>query len=186
MLVKEPGLTTLAPRPHPRHHQQSEQIAAEAQHFVAVRRPAAAPLRRRVPTTTNSSKSGRPAASPSSTATATGTLTISAVAPKAFMRDFEDYSADLVNADRQDCAEATLEVVWEGFSSLRRSALVDAEGTPMLLKLKDWPPDGDIAESLPKRYHNSSTIPDTVVHAARKLNLASTCRIIIQTTRTGT
>ena len=28
------------------------------------------------------------------------------------------------------------------------------QGTPMLLKLKDWPPDGDIADFLPKRYND--------------------------------
>jgi hypothetical protein len=32
--------------------------------------------------------------------------------------------------------------------------LKDSHGTPMLLKLKDWPPSSDIAEYMPKRFNN--------------------------------
>ena len=66
--------------------------------------------------------------------------------PKAFMRDFADCSADLVNTlTGKTVPKQPLKWFWEGFSSVTRR-LVDAEGTPMLLKLKDWPPDGDIGQ----------------------------------------
>lgn len=57
--------------------------------------------------------------------------------------------------------KAPLEKFWKGFEYLSER-LVDSHGTPMLLKLKDWPPSSDIAEYMPKRFKNlfdSFTMP---------------------------
>ena len=95
--------------------------------------------------------------------------------PKSFMRDFEDKSSDLINTlTGRTVPKQPLKWFWSGFSSVSQR-LVDENGTPMLLKLKDWPPDGDIAENLPKRYQDlikNFPIPSYTLREG-KLNLAS-------------
>lgn len=49
--------------------------------------------------------------------------------------------------------KASLKNFWEGFEEVGKR-LADANGTPMLLKLKDWPPTEDIAEYMPKRFND--------------------------------
>ncbi len=39
---------------------------------------------------------------------------------------------------------------WRGFGRVA-DRLRDVEGNPMVLKLKDWPPNDDIAEYMPER-----------------------------------
>jgi hypothetical protein len=74
--------------------------------------------------------------------------------PRAFLKDFGHLRSDLVNTlTGKTVPQQPLKWFWEGFNSVSHR-LVDASGTPMLLKLKDWPPDGDIAEYIPKRFHD--------------------------------
>lgn len=40
---------------------------------------------------------------------------------------------------------------WDGFDYINKR-IRDDKGEPMLLKLKDWPPGADFAETLPTRF----------------------------------
>jgi len=72
--------------------------------------------------------------------------------PEAFLRDFGHLRHTLVNClTGQTVPKASLDTFWQGFSWIKHR-LKDASGTPMLLKLKDWPPSTDIAEYMPKRF----------------------------------
>lgn len=74
--------------------------------------------------------------------------------PKAFAKDFGHIKCDLVNTlTGKTVPKQPLKWFWEGFENVSHR-LLDKNGTPMLLKLKDWPPDGDIAEYIPKRFHD--------------------------------
>ena len=74
--------------------------------------------------------------------------------PRAFAKDFGHLRSDLVNTlTGKTVPRQPLKWFWEGFENVSLR-LLDAHGTPMLLKLKDWPPDGDIAEYMPKRFHD--------------------------------
>jgi len=174
MLVAEPGLTTLAPR-HILANQQSEQITAEAQHSWLCDGRLLHLYDAVSPHNNELFKEQWARGQPVIISNSDRYLDRRLWHPKAFMRDFEDYSADLVNTlTGRTVPKQPLKWFWEGFSSVTKR-LVDAEGTPMLLKLKDWPPDGDIAESLPKRYHNlvhDFPIPSYTLREG-KLNLAS-------------
>lgn len=44
-------------------------------------------------------------------------------------------------------------VFWDGFEIIERR-LKDKDGTPMLLKLKDWPPDEDFAKLMPNHFED--------------------------------
>ena len=72
--------------------------------------------------------------------------------PEAFLQDFGHLRHDLVNClTGQTVPKASLDIFWRGFSWIKHR-LKDATGTPMLMKLKDWPPSSDIAEYMPKRF----------------------------------
>jgi len=74
--------------------------------------------------------------------------------PRAFAKDFGHIRSDLVNTlTGKTVPRQPLKWFWEGFENVSHR-LLNAQGTPMLLKLKDWPPDGDIAEYMPKRFHD--------------------------------
>jgi len=74
--------------------------------------------------------------------------------PRAFAKDFGHIKSDLVNTlTGKTVPRQPLKWFWEGFENVSHR-LLDKNGTPMLLKLKDWPPDGDIAEYIPKRFHD--------------------------------
>ena len=74
--------------------------------------------------------------------------------PKAFAKDFGHIRSDLVNTlTGKTVPRQPLKWFWQGFENVSHR-LLDANGTPMLLKLKDWPPDGDIAEYMPKRFND--------------------------------
>lgn len=72
--------------------------------------------------------------------------------PEAFSKDFGEDVNDLVN-----CMTGTLvpnqpmKRFWDGFDYIKKR-IKDDNGEPMLLKLKDWPPGEDFAETLPTRF----------------------------------
>ena len=70
--------------------------------------------------------------------------------PKAFLKDFGHLRHDLVNClTGKTIPNASLTDFWNGFQTIKMR-LKDSEDTPMLLKLKDWPPTEDIANYMPK------------------------------------
>lgn len=72
--------------------------------------------------------------------------------PEAFLQDFGDKPNDLINCLNGNLVpNQPMRHFWEGFQCMRKR-LLDANGKPMLLKLKDWPPGDDFAEILPTRY----------------------------------
>lgn len=72
--------------------------------------------------------------------------------PESFSKDFGEDANDLVN-----CLTGTLlpnqpmKRFWIGFD-YNSKRIRDDQGNPILLKLKDWPPGEDFAETLPTRY----------------------------------
>ena len=95
--------------------------------------------------------------------------------PRAFAKDFGRMRSDLVNTlTGKIVPNQPLKWFWEGFENVSLR-LLDECGTPMLLKLKDWPPDGDIKMFMPKRFHDlvhDFPIRDYTLREGR-LNLAS-------------
>ena len=74
--------------------------------------------------------------------------------PKAFQNDFGHLRHDLINClTGKTVPKASLHTFWKGFSWIKHR-INDNNGTPMLLKLKDWPPSEDLAEFMPKRYED--------------------------------
>lgn len=72
--------------------------------------------------------------------------------PQAFCRDFGDKPNDLINCLNGNLVpNQPMRHFWEGFQCMHKR-LLDANGKPMLLKLKDWPPGDDFAEILPTRF----------------------------------
>ncbi|KAH8293007.1 hypothetical protein KR054_004872 [Drosophila jambulina] len=72
--------------------------------------------------------------------------------PQAFCRDFGDKPNDLINCLNGNLVpNQPMRHFWEGFQCITKR-LLDANGKPMLLKLKDWPPGDDFAEILPTRF----------------------------------
>ena len=70
--------------------------------------------------------------------------------PQAFLKDFGHLKHDLVNClTGKTIPKASLKDFWNGFQTIKMR-LKDSEDTPMLLKLKDWPPTEDIANYMPK------------------------------------
>lgn len=72
--------------------------------------------------------------------------------PESFSKDFGEDANDLVN-----CLTGTLvpnqpmKRFWDGFDYVNKR-IKDNKGEPILLKLKDWPPGEDFAETLPTRF----------------------------------
>lgn len=74
--------------------------------------------------------------------------------PKAFNRDFGKLRHNLINCLNGNVVpKALLKKFWDGFERLS-ARLKSADGRPMLLKLKDWPPSSDIADFMPSRFKN--------------------------------
>lgn len=72
--------------------------------------------------------------------------------PEAFCHDFGEKPNDLINCLNGNLVpNQPMRHFWEGFQCIKRR-LLDANGKPMLLKLKDWPPGDDFAEILPTRF----------------------------------
>jgi len=74
--------------------------------------------------------------------------------PQAFLKDFGHLRHDLVNClTGKTIPKAKLETFWSGFQTIKKR-LKDSTDTPMLLKLKDWPPTEDIANYMPRRFND--------------------------------
>ena len=74
--------------------------------------------------------------------------------PRAFLKDFGHLRANLVNTmTGKTVPSQPMKWFWEGFEKVSHRP-TDENGTPMLLKLKDWPSEDDIASYIPKRFHD--------------------------------
>ena len=72
--------------------------------------------------------------------------------PTAFTNEFGSVKHDIVNTrSNLTVPQMPLAKFWSGFQNLGKR-LRDEDGNPMLLKLKDWPPDNDFASYLPERF----------------------------------
>ena len=95
--------------------------------------------------------------------------------PDAFNAEFGHVKHDIVNTKTGKIIPNTsLKHFWDGFENLN-VRLTDEHGMPMLLKLKDWPPDQDICHYLPSRFEdlmNCIPLPEYTRRAGR-FNLAS-------------
>ncbi|KAG8233060.1 hypothetical protein J437_LFUL012936 [Ladona fulva] len=95
--------------------------------------------------------------------------------PDSFARDFGDDKNDLINCSTGNIVpNQPMRRFWEGFEFVSRR-LRDEKGQPMLLKLKDWPPGEDFAETLPARFADlMKALPLTeYTHRNGRLNIAS-------------
>ncbi|XP_046386731.1 lysine-specific demethylase 3B-like isoform X4 [Ischnura elegans] len=95
--------------------------------------------------------------------------------PDSFARDFGDDKNDLINCTTGNIVpNQPMRRFWEGFEVISRR-LRDDKGQPMLLKLKDWPPGEDFAETLPARFADlMKALPLTeYTHRNGRLNIAS-------------
>ena len=95
--------------------------------------------------------------------------------PKAFSEEFGHLEHDIINCKTHKLIpKVPLKWFWDGFQALD-SRMLDQNGVPMLLKLKDWPPEDDFAHYFPKRFSNFMTwipLPDYTRREGR-FNLAS-------------
>uniref|UniRef100_A0AAX7U551 Lysine-specific demethylase n=1 Tax=Astatotilapia calliptera TaxID=8154 RepID=A0AAX7U551_ASTCA len=95
--------------------------------------------------------------------------------PDAFSEEFGDQDVDLVNC--RNCAiisDVKVREFWDGFEVISKR-LQDADGLPMVLKLKDWPPGEDFRDMMPTRFDNlmdNLPLPEYTKRDGR-LNLAS-------------
>nr|XP_040029144.1 lysine-specific demethylase 3B isoform X1 [Gasterosteus aculeatus aculeatus] len=95
--------------------------------------------------------------------------------PDAFSREFGDQDVDLVNC--RNCAiisDVKVRDFWDGFQVISKR-LQDAEGQPMVLKLKDWPPGEDFRDMMPTRFDDlmdNLPLPEYTKRDGR-LNLAA-------------
>ena len=72
--------------------------------------------------------------------------------PDAFNREFGDLKHDIINCKtHKKIPQAPMKLFWDGFENLK-DRLLDNQGMPMLLKLKDWPPEDDFASYFPTRF----------------------------------
>lgn len=95
--------------------------------------------------------------------------------PAAFSAEFGHQRHDIVNVKTNRAVrQMPLSKFWDGFVRLKDRAR-DDRGDPMLLKLKDWPPDNDFAAALPSRFADlmgSIPLRDYTLRSGRH-NLAS-------------
>uniref|UniRef100_A0A3Q0SMD2 Lysine-specific demethylase n=1 Tax=Amphilophus citrinellus TaxID=61819 RepID=A0A3Q0SMD2_AMPCI len=95
--------------------------------------------------------------------------------PEAFSKEFGDQDVDLVNC--RNCAiisDVKVRDFWDGFEVISKR-LQDADGLPMVLKLKDWPPGEDFRDMMPTRFDDlmeNLPLPEYTKRDGR-LNLAS-------------
>jgi lysine-specific demethylase 3 len=81
-------------------------------------------------------------------------LDINLWSPKAFNEQFGMLKHNIVNCKTHKMIpKVPLKWFWDGFESLT-SRMLDKQGMPMLLKLKDWPPEDDFAQYFPRRFEN--------------------------------
>ncbi|XP_075065327.1 lysine-specific demethylase 3B isoform X2 [Mixophyes fleayi] len=95
--------------------------------------------------------------------------------PEAFSIEFGDQDVDLVNC--RNCAiiyDVKVRDFWDGFEVIEKRLRSD-DGTPMVLKLKDWPPGEDFRDMMPTRFEDlmeNLPLPEYTKRDGR-LNLAS-------------
>ncbi|XP_075889042.1 lysine-specific demethylase 3B isoform X1 [Nelusetta ayraudi] len=95
--------------------------------------------------------------------------------PDAFSKEFGDQDVDLVNC--RNCAiisDVKVRDFWDGFQVISKR-LQDADGNPMVLKLKDWPPGEDFRDMMPTRFDDlmdNLPLPEYTKRDGR-LNLAA-------------
>ncbi|XP_039504584.1 lysine-specific demethylase 3B isoform X1 [Pimephales promelas] len=95
--------------------------------------------------------------------------------PEAFSLEFGDQDVDLVNC--RNCAiisDVKVRDFWDGFQVISKR-LQGADGQPMVLKLKDWPPGEDFRDMMPTRFDDlmdNLPLPEYTKRDGR-LNLAS-------------
>lgn len=74
--------------------------------------------------------------------------------PQSFTDEFGRERADLINCLNGNLVQdQPISIFWNGFEEMS-NRLKDKQGTPMLLKLKDWPPDEDCAKIMPSRFED--------------------------------
>ena len=95
--------------------------------------------------------------------------------PEAFAKEFGKLKNDLVDCANKIVLENyTMSLFWEGFESVQKR-LKDANGQPVILKLKDWPPTADFSEMLPERFQDlmgALPLPE-YVHRTGVFNIVS-------------
>ncbi|MBN3291739.1 KDM3B demethylase, partial [Polypterus senegalus] len=95
--------------------------------------------------------------------------------PNAFSQEFGEQDVDLVNC--RNCAiisDVKVRDFWDGFEVISKR-LRGEDGSPMVLKLKDWPPGEDFRDMMPARFHDlmdNLPLPEYTKRDG-KLNLAS-------------
>lgn len=95
--------------------------------------------------------------------------------PEAFSKDFGEDANDVVNCMTGALVpNQPMKRFWDGFDYINKR-IRDDNGEPMLLKLKDWPPGEDFAETLPTRFTDLMTSLPLSDYTKRngKFNLAS-------------
>lgn len=95
--------------------------------------------------------------------------------PISFSRDFGHLKNDIIDCNTGKVFKNhPMCMFWNGFEN-GGERLCDKEGNPMLLKLKDWPPLADFAETLPDRFQDlMNCLPlEEYTHRNGKFNLAS-------------
>ncbi|XP_025196650.1 lysine-specific demethylase 3A-like [Melanaphis sacchari] len=95
--------------------------------------------------------------------------------PESFSQDFGNQINDLINCTTGNViSDQPMSKFWNGFENAEER-LCDKQGNVMLLKLKDWPPSADFAETLPDRFQDlMNCLPlKEYTHRNGKYNLAS-------------
>lgn len=74
--------------------------------------------------------------------------------PQSFSNEFGSQRSDFINCMNGNLVRnKEIAVFWDGFEIVEKR-LKDNEGKPMLLKLKDWPPDRDFKNIMPSRFED--------------------------------
>ncbi len=96
--------------------------------------------------------------------------------PKSFSEEFGHIKHDIINTkSNKVIPRVPLKKFWCGFEAPNERMLDKVTNMPMLLKLKDWPPDNDFAAYLPERFDDLMRCIPLRDYTLRqgKLNLAS-------------
>lgn len=74
--------------------------------------------------------------------------------PQAFSQEFGQEFSEFINCmTGKVVRNRNISTFWDGFEKVEKR-LKDSEGRPMLLKLKDWPPDSDFKKIMPSRFED--------------------------------
>lgn len=74
--------------------------------------------------------------------------------PQAFSTEFGHQQSDFINCKTGNVVRnKEISLFWDGFENVDKRML-DNEGRPILLKLKDWPPDSDFRLTMPSRFED--------------------------------